>query len=411
MPEFVLVVFILVYLGMFLGGIPGLALDRSGVAVLGAILLLAGGAVAPEEGWSSVDVPTMGLLFGLMVVSAQLRLGGFYTMLTRRVAGAELSPVLLLGAVVFVVGFLSALLANDIICLAMTPILVEVCVRRGLEPVPYLLGLACAANVGSAATLIGNPQNMLIGQVLGLSFPGYLLDAFLPAGLGLLAVWAIVGMLYKGKWTRTPELRQVAAAPSFNQWQTGKGLLILAGLILCFLTIDWPREIMALTAAGILLLSRKLTSRSIFSLIDWQLLLLFFGLFVVNFGMVQSGLLGRLFGSLHNLGVDLAHGGVLFAVAVILSNLISNVPAVMLLLPASVTPQSGLILALASTLAGNLLLVGSIANLIVAESAGSLGFPIGWRTHLRVGLPVTVVTLAIAGFWIWLRWGSLAVSS
>jgi Na+/H+ antiporter NhaD/arsenite permease-like protein len=408
MQEYVLVVFILVYLGMFLGGLPGLALDRAGVAVLGAILLLAGGAVAPRAGWSAVDVPTLGLLFGLMIVSAQLRLGGFYTMLTRKIAGADLPPHLLLAVIVLAGGSLSALLANDIICLAMTPILLEGCLRRGLDPVPFLLALACAANVGSAATLIGNPQNMLIGQMLELSFSGYFLDAIVPSGLGLVAVWAIIGLLYRGKWTRASEALEVESPP-FSPWQTGKGLLILTVLVLFFLALDWPREILALTAAGVLLLSRKLTSRSIFALIDWQLLLLFFGLFVVNFGLAQSGLLDKIFGALRETGVDLGHGGVLFLATVVLSNLISNVPAVMLLLPAGSTAQSGLILALASTLAGNLLLVGSIANLIVAESAGRLGVPICWRTHLRAGLPVTAATLSIAGAWLWLRWDSLAV--
>jgi Na+/H+ antiporter NhaD/arsenite permease-like protein len=409
MQGYVLVVFVLVYLGMFLGGLPGLALDRSGVAVLGAILLLAAGAVAPHEGWLSIDTPTMGLLFGLMIVSAQLRLGGFYTMITRRIAGADLPPLMLLGAVVLSGGALSALLANDIICLAMTPILLEGCVRRGLEPVPFLLALACAANVGSAATLIGNPQNMLIGQTLGLSFSGYLLDALLPSALGLAAVWAVVGLVYRGRWRRAPRELQVDA-PAFNPWQTGKGLAVLGVLVVLFLFLDFPREVLALAAAGVLLLSRKLTSRSIFGLIDWQLLLLFFGLFVVNYGLAHSGLLQKLFDGLKGAGIDLGHGGVLFMVTVALSNLISNVPAVMLLLPTSATAQSGLVLALASTLAGNLLLVGSIANLIVAESSAMHGVPIGWRTHLRVGLPVTAVTLAMAGAWLWLRWGSLAVA-
>jgi Na+/H+ antiporter NhaD/arsenite permease-like protein len=409
MQEFVLAVFVLVYLGMFLGGIPGLALDRAGVAVLGAILLLAGGVVAPHAGWTSVDVPTMGLLFGLMVVSAQLRLGGFYTMLTRRIAGARLSPTMLLAVVIFTGGVLSALLANDIVCLAMTPILLEGCLRRGLEPVPFLLALACAANVGSAATLIGNPQNMLIGQVLELSFTGYLLDAMVPAVLGLAVVWAVVFLLYRGRWARTPEHIEVEA-PAFNRWQTGKGLLVLAVLVAFFLGFDWPREILALSAAGILLLSRKMTSRSIFALIDWHLLLLFFGLFVVNFGLAQSGMLHMFFERLRETGMDLTQPGVLFLVTAALSNLISNVPAVMLLLPAGPTPENGLVLALASTLAGNLLLVGSIANLIVAECSGRLGVPITWRIHLRVGLPVTGVTLVITGAWLWLRWGSLAVS-
>ena len=187
----VLAVFGLVYLGMLLGEIPGLALDRTGVALLGALALVATERVTPAQAWAAVDVPTLALLFGLMVVSAQLRLGGFYTWVTRGSSTAEVSPAALLAALVAVAGALSAVLANDIVCLAMAPLLVEGCLRRRLDPVPFLLALACAANVGSAATLIGNPQNMLIGQTLQPAVRR------LPAAtrscrrsLGLVAVWA-----------------------------------------------------------------------------------------------------------------------------------------------------------------------------------------------------------------------------
>jgi len=165
MQDYVLTVFAVVYLGMVLGRLPWLAVDRSGVALLGAVALLAGGALSSRQAWAAVDMPTMSLLFGLMLVSAQLRLAGFYTLLARRVAQARLSPQGLLLLVMTAGAGLSAVLVNDIVCLAMTPILAEGCLKRGLNPVPFLLGLACAANIGSAATLIGNPQNMLIGQV------------------------------------------------------------------------------------------------------------------------------------------------------------------------------------------------------------------------------------------------------
>src|SRR2546430_689525 len=177
---------------MVLGEIPGLALDRTGVALLGAIALLATEQVSPEAAWGAVDVSTIMLLFGLMVVSAQFRLGGFYTYLTRRLSAVQVAPDVLLAFLVGVAGILSALLANDIVCLAMAPVLVEGCARRRLDPVPFLLALACAANVGSAATLIGNPQNILIGQTLHLSFAGYLLDAGVPTALGLIVVWEVI---------------------------------------------------------------------------------------------------------------------------------------------------------------------------------------------------------------------------
>jgi Na+/H+ antiporter NhaD/arsenite permease-like protein len=408
MDWFVVGVFGFVYLGMILGRVPGLALDRTGVAALGAMALIAGGAVSSREAWAAVDMPTMALLFALMVVSAQFRLGGFYTRVTRRLAAADVPPPGLLALVIAAAAGLSALLANDIVCLAMTPILLEGCARRGLDPVPFLLALACAANVGSAATLIGNPQNMLIGQVSGLGFAAYLQDALPPVILGLAATWAIIAAQHRGRWARRVTVPGIEA-PAFTPWQSGKGLAVLAGLVLAFLFGPWPREVPALAAAGLLLLSRRMDSRRMFALVDWQLLLLFLGLFVVNHALAASGALSAALDGLARAGLDLGNPAVLFGSTVALSNLVSNVPAVMLLASAHASPRSGLVLALASTLAGNLFLLGSIANLIVADSAGRLGVEIGWRTHLRVGLPVTLATCAIAGGWLWLAWDGLAV--
>jgi Na+/H+ antiporter NhaD/arsenite permease-like protein len=398
----VLLVFLFVYLGMVLGRIPGLALDRTGVALLGALGLLAMGKITLPEAWMAVDVPTIALLFGLMVVSAQFRLGGFYTRITRRLAAAEVTPETLLALLVAVVGGLSALLANDIVCLAMAPVLAEGCARRGLDPKPFLLALALAANVGSAATLIGNPQNMLIGQALQLSFAGYLLDAGVPALLGLGVVWWIVARLGRGRWHRPTPVPEVPA-PAFSGWQTGKGLTVLVLLTAAFLFAPWPREIIALAAAALLLTSRRTSSRTVLGLVDWHLLVLFIGLFVVNHALAASGMLASALQQLAAAGLDVTGPAALFGVTVVLSNLVSNVPAAMLLLPAATHPLAGPILALASTLAGNLFIVGSIANIIVIDQAERLGIAISWREHARVGVPVTVLTLAIAAGWLWLR--------
>jgi Na+/H+ antiporter NhaD/arsenite permease-like protein len=398
----VLLVFALVYLGMVLGGIPGYAIDRTGVALVGAIILVASQCLTPQEAWDAVDVPTIALLLGLMVVSAQFRLGGTYSAITRRLAAAQVSPDLLLLLVIAVSAGLSAVLANDIVCLAVAPLLVEGCTRRGLKPVPFLLALACAANVGSAATLIGNPQNMLIGQKLHLSFAGYLLDGAVPAALGCLATWAIIRWQIRGQWQAPPQKIEVRTH-AFQKWQTLKGSLVLAGLMAAFLCTSWPRDVVALAAAGLLLMSRRLHTRHKLSLVDWQLLVLFAGLFIVNHALAKSGLLTAAIDGLHASGVHVTRPAWLFALTVILSNLVSNVPAVMLLLPTATHPQAGAILALASTLAGNLFVVGSIANIIVVDQAAHLGVRISWRAHARTGIPVTLATLAIAAVWLWLR--------
>lgn len=406
-----LVVFALVYAVMVLGGVPGLRLDRTGAALLGAIVLVGAGALPSDAAWRSIDVGTIGLLLGLMVVSAQFRLGGCYTALTRWLAARPTSPPRLLGELVGVVGALAALLTNDVVCLAIAPVLIDVCVRRGLDPVPFLLGLCAAANVGSAATLIGNPQNMLIGQALDLPFGPYLLDGVVPAGLGLACTWWVLARAYRGRWQRPLAVTAPPDRP-LDRWQAGKGALVLLALVAGLLSCPLPHEVQALLAGGVLLLSRRLATRDMLGLVDWQLLVLFAGLFVVNHAFQHAGHAARAFDWLRTHGLDFADPVVLFATSVVGSNVVSNVPWTMLLLPVAQHPQAGPILALATTLAGNLLLVGSIANLIVVEQAQALGVrPAGrgWAAeHWRTGVPITVGTLALAAGWLWLRHGMLA---
>ncbi len=404
MDWLVIGVFAFVYLGMILGRIPGLSLDRTGVALLGAIALLAGERVATGELWRAVDLPTLALLFGLMVVSAQFRLGGFYAWLVRRLGDGGLGPAGLLLALILAAGALSALLANDIVCLAVTPVLVELCGRRRLDPRPFLLALACAANLGSAATLIGNPQNMLIGQVMGLSFAGYAARALPPALLGLVVLWLFLVARQRGRWRVALAPPPVPdSAPAFSAWQSAKGIGVLGAVVLAFLLAPWPRELTALAAAGALLLSRHMRSREMLALVDWQLLVLFVGLFVVNHAFNQEGVAAQAVAWLRGAGLDPARPGVLYALSAGLSNLVSNVPAVMLLLPFAHGELAGTALAVSSTLAGNLFLVGSIANLIVVEQAALMGVRIGWGEHARVGVPVTLLTLGLA--WLWLAGG------
>jgi len=398
----VLTVFIVVYAGMILGEIPGFALDRSGIALLGAIVILASGRLTLEEAVLASDAHTLALLFGLMVISAQFRLGGFYTETVRRISAHSGGADSLLLWVIIAAGVLSSVLANDIVCLAMAPMLVEVCARRQVNPLPFLLALACASNIGSAATLIGNPQNMLIGESLDLSFAGYLLDGGPPAVIGLGIVWLVLRWQWRGRWNAA-----AADAPAgrfepvpFDRWQTTKGVVLLTIVIGTFLFTSLPRDVIALTAAGVLLLSTRMASREMVGLVDWHLLVLFAGLFVINEAVERAGLLQALYAHLTGAGIDLMHPAWLFATTPILSNLVSNVPAVMLLLPASSGPEAGAVLALASTFAGNLLIVGSIANIIVVDQAARLGIVIDWRTHARAGIPVAILTLVLAALWL-----------
>jgi len=396
-------VFALVYLGMALGRLPGLALDRTGVALLGAIAMVALGALDIDEAWAAIDAPTIILLFALMVLSAQFRMAGFYSELVRRLVHMNTGPKGLLGLVVLTAGTLSAVLTNDVVCLAMTPILVEGCIQRRLDPVPFLLGLACASNIGSAATLIGNPQNILIGQALSLHFGKFLIDAGLPAAVGLALTWVIIERQYRGRWELTrPSLE--ADSPHFDRWQSTKALLVSAVLLVAF--IGWqnvPRHGVALACAGILLLSRRMASREMLGLVDWQLLVLFIGLFIVNDAFARVGAMDAGLALLADMGLDAAQPHWLFVLSALLSSLVSNVPATMLLLPAATHPLAGPILALSSTLAGNLFILGSIANIIVVTTAKPLGVNIDFVTHAKTGVVVTLATLAVAAAWLFVN--------
>ena len=405
----IVAVFATVYLGMFLGGLPRLKLDRSGVALLGAIAVIGLSGLPVEDAARAIDLPTIVLLFAFMVVSAQMRLGGFYGAVTRRVGAMPLSRNGLLAALIMVSGALSAVFSNDVVCLAMTPVVARLCLQRGIHPLPFLIGLACAANIGSAATLIGNPQNMLIGSVLQLPFGGYVRQALPPVLIGLALLW---GWLAFGPGRGSPHPEPLPQAgeranadeePAFDSWQTTKGLVVAGSLMLIFLFTDWARDVAALVGAGVLLLSRRLQSAHVMGLVDWPLLILFMGLFVVNHAFETTGLAAQAVAWLGAQGVHLTDPGPLLVAGAVLSNLVSNVPAVMLLLPhlGGGDDQAGVMLALVTTFAGNLLLVGSIANLIVADLARQQGIVIDWKRHAVTGIPVTMATLVVV--WAWMR--------
>ena len=409
MTSLIVAIFLLVYLGMIFGGLPFVQLDRTGIALLGAIALVASQAMSVDEAYRSLHAPTLILLFAFMVISAQLRLGGFYQWVACRAGMLDVRPAMLLGAIIAVAAALSAVFSNDIVCLAMAPVLAEICLARRLNPVPFLLGLACAANIGSAATLIGNPQNMLIGQTLNLPFGQYLAVASVPVVLCLFVTWSLIvaSRRHRG-WLSADSFPELAGDfrggqdEPLDRWQTAKGLAVAATIFACFMFVPWPRDLMALAGAGLLLTSRSLHSRRMLGLVDWQLLILFMGLFVVNHAMQQTGLTARAVDALAAHGFDLQAQGTLFMTSFVLSNVVSNVPAVMLLLPTTTGEHAGTVLALSSTLAGNLLIVGSIANIIVVQEAAHKGIKIDWREHAKVGVPVSVATLSMTSAYLWL---------
>ena len=317
------------------------------------------------------------------------------------IAQGGASPRRLLALTVLVAGVLSSVLANDVVVFAMTPLLCRGLLARGLDPRPFLIALACAANAGSAATIIGNPQNLLIGQVGGLGFWPFVAVCGVPA----LAALAVVHMVTLRVWRdalAAPAHAPAAssAAPPLDRGRLAKAMVAAAALIAVF-TLPVDRAPWSLAIVGVLLVSRNMTTRQMLGMVDWHLLLLFAGLFTVTAAMADTGLPGRVLAALGAAGIVFSQSLPLAAVALAGSNTIGNVPLVVMLL-ASGLPlgTEGLYrLALFSTLSGNLLVVGSIANIIVVERARSVGVIIGFLDYTRVGVPVTALSLVFA--WLW----------
>ncbi len=401
MIPFIAVVFALTYIGMALGRFPGLKVDRSGIAMIAAVVLVAAGAVEPQGLAQAIHFRTLLLLGGLMILSARVRAAGFYDAAAAWIAGQGGRPLLLLALTVAVGGVLSALLVNDVVVFAMTPLLCTGLRIRGLDPRPFLVALAAASNAGSAATLIGNPQNILIGQVGGLDFWSYLAAAAVPAMLALLSVFAIVAVVCRRA------LRGEATAgdlprPAVDRAQAALCGLALLGLLGLFAS-PLPREISALLVAAVLVVSRTLPSRQLLDEIDLPLLILFAGLFVVNDAFSQTGFAEAAVRWLDAQGLLPNRVALLAPITLLLSNTIGNVPAVVMILKVWHGIPAGTLVGLAilSTLAGNLFLVGSLANLIVAERAARVGVRLSFRDHAKAGVPITLVSIAAAGLWLW----------
>ncbi len=402
MTVLVAAIVVAVYLGMAFGRWPGLKVDRAGIALLGALAVYGAGVMDGAAVLAAIDFPTLLILFGLMILSAQFAACGFYDWLAARLAGSSASPVRLLALVVASGGVLSAVLANDVVVFAVTPLLCSGLIERRLDPRPFVIALACAANAGSAATLIGNPQNVLIGQLGQLDFWRFIAVCAVPAVLSLgvvqLTVWAIWRRAFH--LSRVPETLSRPAAVALDRAGVAKGVaatLLLLGL----LALEVPQAESVLLVAAVLLVSRRLATRTVLTLVDWHLLVLFAGLFVVTGGLAASGLIDSAVARLGGFAA-LSTFWSLAPLATLGSNTIGNVPFVMLYLAGAppLPAESLYALSLFTTLAGNLLLVGSFANLIAAERAASVGVVVGFWDHARCGVPITLFSLAIAGGWL-----------
>ena len=390
-------VFVPTYVVVAIGRVPGLTLDRTGAAVVGASFMIALGVVTPQQAYGFVDLGTIALLFGMMMVVANLRLSGFFRWAALAMAKRVRSGTALLAGVIALSGVLSALFVNDTICLALTPLVLAVTLELGVKPTPYLMALATASNVGSVATLTGNPQNMLIGVASGIGYRDFFSAEAPVALVGLAIDFLVISLVYRkelgASFARQPHVESHVHRPLMIK------SLAVATCMLIFFFIGTPLSEVALGGGAVMLLTRRVKPAKIFADINWSLLVLFAGLFVLLGAARSSGLTERCFELLH--AHDAHSAGGLAVVVAVLSNLVSNVPAVMLFTPLVPTLHDPhrvwLLLAMASTLAGNFTLLGSIANLIVAEGARHRS-PLGFVEYLKAGVPITVLTLAAGVF-------------
>lgn len=399
----VLLIFGATYAALAVGKIPGLKMDRAGIALVGAAAMLAFGVLDLDDAARAVDYETIVLLFGMMIVVSYLRLSGFFALATERIAAHCSGPRTLLAVVILLSGGLSAFLVNDVVCVALTPLVLGLCRRLKRPPIPYLVGLATASNVGSVATITGNPQNIIIGSLSAIPYVRFASRLAPIAMAGLLLNFLIVAVVYRRTLGQTAERRhpsRMIRRPRVHRHLLIKSAtvtLIAVGLFFA----GQPIAIVALASAGFLMLDRVRPDK-IYESIEWPLLIMFAGLFIVvhafEVNVVRTWGLER--------WQALSESPVLLvsALSLALSNLVSNVPAVLLFKPLmgvmAQPEQAWLALAMSSTLAGNLTILGSVANLIVVEYARRSGTELGFLEYLKVGVPLTIVTTLVGIAWL-----------
>jgi Na+/H+ antiporter NhaD/arsenite permease-like protein len=388
------------YLVVAFGRLPFLRIDRTGAALIGASLMVASGTLSLQEAYRAVDFDTITLLLGMMIIVANLRLSGFFGLATGFIARHASRPFLLLAGIVLVCGLLSAFLVNDTVCLMLTPLVVELGRKLRRNPVPYLLALATASNIGSVATITGNPQNMMIGSFSDIGY-GTFAGALAPvAVLGLALAVGLVWITHRAEFGGHPILPPFTLKLRINRRLLVTSMLAMAVAIICFFLGFAPAKVAIVV--GALLLLHPIKPQRVYREIDWSLLLLFVGLFIVLAGAEKALLTPQVSDAVQRAG--LGSVPILAAIAAVLSNLVSNVPAVLVLAPfvrdLAQPEPAWLTLAMASTLAGNFTILGSVANLIVVERARNLGVSIGFWDYFRIGAPLTLATLAVGIAWL-----------
>lgn len=387
------------YVVFAIGRFPGMKIDRPGAAIIGAVLMFAFGIMPPHGALNVIDFSTLVLLFSMMLIVSCLHQAGFFDWVTHLIA-THLKPQQLLPTVIFTSGILSAFLVNDIICLAMVPLVLSATRRLRVKPLPYLLAVATASNIGSVATITGNPQNILVGAYSGIHYAAFMAKLGPVAVIGLFIDWAVIHFIFRKTNGATAAAEALEPSKPVDISGLAKPLIVTVIVLAGFLLGVQP-AMMAALGAAVMLISRTREPRKVYEGVDWGLLIFFTGLFVIIGGVEKAGIGAYM----HHLDASWnLHIPVVFAgVMTVVSSLVGNVPAVMLVrktMESFPDPQAGwLLLAMATTLSGNLVITASVANIIVVEQARK-ETPITFLDYLKVGLPVTILTLAVGLLWL-----------
>ena len=408
-------IFLVSYFVFAWGKFPGTRIDRPAMAAIGAALLFVFRVLTPAAALQAIDFGTLVLLFSMMLIVASLHQAGFFEWIAAHVI-ERIPHRYLLGVVILTSGILSAFLVNDVICVFMTPLLLHITSELKRPATPYLLALATASNIGSAASITGNPQNMLIGSVSHIGYVDFLLHLGPVALVGLGIDWLVLHLMCAKDLARELEeqsdfapisqpmprplgadVARTVCRPDRSVW---KPVVIMLGVLLGFL-LGFSPALVSISGAILLLMSWQNNPRDLYRDVDWSLLLFFAGLFLILGGAERVHITDYLLAVARHLNLE--NTAICATVVGLLSNLVSNVPAVMLLRPVMTQfhePRAAwLVLSMASTLAGNLTITGSVANIIVVENARS-AVHISFKDYLRVGVPITVLTLLFGIAWL-----------
>ncbi|MEO0122977.1 MAG: anion transporter [candidate division WOR-3 bacterium] len=395
------IIFIITYIVIGIQNIPGIHINRTAGALLGAVAMVFFGVISLKEAYAAIDLDIILFILGMMIIIAYMELSGFFEIVERWILHRAKSASGLLFFLIISSGIASSLFMNDTICLLFTPIVLRITRKAQLNPIPFLIALATSSNIGSTMTVIGNPQNMLIGLYSKIPFLEFLRILSPVSIIGLLLNFLLIRLIYHNDFVG----RKLDIEFDENKIVIQKRLFIASFitliLLLIFLCLGYSPQNVAITLACFLILAGADKPRKALEEVDWQLLLFFAGLFIVMRGVEKSGITLSIFEYVKQY---LANGkfSQIFNLTVgstILSNIISNVPAVILFshffAGLANSKVAWLTLAMSSTLAGNLTIIGSVANIIVFESSGKEGVRVGFFEYLKVGFPLTLITLFI----------------